>query len=274
MSDRDTISSESSGGGNAIPTKLDNVFGAVYVPSKFNTASSDKNSTLITWQNDQTTAGAIYRGHENTNIDSPSISNSTEFNFTFPSNVQNEAKSTPPKSTTQNNISSLQPRFIDGIDVSTLRHFVITIKNEQQHMPNKIWATTEHDHQRHGLVGMLHLVLWANVYLLEDPQNEFWKQVECTASERVPRNLNCEVLVKGNIEKVFRVFKKQDLLVHEGNHFFNRESFYFSFREGVFLWQFYGDKPDLHGFLVREGISTVEKSFKRVYPIVPKPWYP
>jgi hypothetical protein len=121
---------------------------------------------------------------------------------------------------------------------------------------------------------MLHTVLWANIYLLEDRENGFWKEVKRVATAKVPKDLSCEILIKGDTEKVRRVFRSIDLLVHNGKHFFNGDNFYFSFRNGVFLWQFYGDGPDLHNFLLEQGIPTVEKAFDRISSAVPNPWHP
>lgn len=237
-------------------------------------------NTNATWFGSQAAADTPSEGDATGRDPSPNLHNINETKPNITSQCQTIPKSTSQvdqvtaNSVTRDKTSAPAPRFIDGIDVSTLRHFVLTVTDQQQDMPSKIWATIEHDYQRHGISSMLHTVLWANIYLLEDRENGFRKEVKRVATAKVPKDLNCEILVKGDTEKVRRVFRSLNLLVHNGKHFFHGDNFYFSFRNGVFLWQFYGDGPDLHNFLLEEGIPTVEKAFDKISSTVPTPWYP
>jgi hypothetical protein len=233
-----------------------------------------------TWFGSQAAADTHFEGDAPGRDPSPNLHNINETKPNIASQGQTIPKSTSQvdqvtaNSVTRDKASAPAPRFIDGIEVSTLRHFVLTVTDQQQNMPSKIWATIEHDYERHGISSMLHTVLWANIYLLEDRENGFWKEVKRVATAKVPKDLSCEILVKGDTEKVRRVFRSINLLVHNGKHFFNGDNFYFSFRNGLFLWQFYGDGPDLHNFLLEQGIPTVEKAFDRISSAVPNPWYP
>jgi hypothetical protein len=240
----------------------------------------NKRNTNATWFGSEAAADSPTEGDEPSRDPSPNLPNINETKPNIASQGQTIPKSTSQadqvtaNSVTRDKASAPAPRFIDGIEVSTLRHFVLTVTDQQQNMPSKIWATVEHDYQRHGISSMLHTLLWANTYLIEDRENEFWKEVKRVATAKVPKDLNCEILVKGDTEKVRRVFTSINLLVHNGKHFFDGDNFYFSFRNGVLLWQFYGDGPDLHNFLLDQGIPTVEKAFDRISSTVPNPWYP
>jgi hypothetical protein len=167
-------------------------------------------------------------------------------------------------------------KLIAGVEASTIRHFVQVIckLEDGEYLPSNISEHIESKFRDSGINSALCYVLWATVYLLEDPKFEFWQEVLIVASSKVPEDLNCWVLLGGITAKVYAILKSYNLLIHDRKQLFKAGTFYFSFKRGVFRWEYQADEANIQEWLIKEGVLiTGQSNFLGVSAQVPKSWY-
>jgi hypothetical protein len=167
-------------------------------------------------------------------------------------------------------------KLIAGVEASTIRHFaqVICKPDDWEYLLSNISEHIESKFRDSGINSALCYVFWAKVYLLEDPKSESWQDVLIVASSKVPEDLNCWVLVGGDTAKVYAILKCYNLLIHDRKQLFKAGTFYFSFKRGVFRWEYQADDANIQEWLIKEGVLiTGQNNFLGVSAQVPKSWY-
>ncbi len=79
---------------------------------------------------------------------------------------------------------------------------------------------------------MLNDILWANVYLLEDPNCSFWKEVLRAASAKITLEFKCWVMMKGHTVRVKEILRMRHMLKRGNEKLFNEDGFFFTFSLG------------------------------------------
>jgi hypothetical protein len=269
MSDWSLLSGDPSEGGVVTSTESDDGFAML---NQGLTRAVDKKATVATWLGTQVATGSPSKSHlqsKDASLDASKGNDSMSTPTTPAQYIPNSmAGNNLPltKVVGEENASDTRTKLIAGVDISTIQHFVIEINSDVfYHTSSEISAKMQAKFQRNGIISMLYYILWANVFLLEKPNSKFWNQVKDAASAKIPKDLNCWVLVKGDTDKVSSVLKKLNLLVRNQMNLFKAKAFYFSFKEGVFSWEYQADGLGIHDMLIKEGIPTsAKKSFKRV----------
>lgn len=109
-------------------------------------------------------------------------------------------------------------------------------KGSHSSLSSGIFTSIERVLKNHGRKGMLHVILWANVFNTTKGQQEFWKDLGEAALRRLPKE-DALVLVTGFTRSIQsragpRLAKKYDLKT-----FFGRHSFYFAVKQSTgFAW--------------------------------------
>jgi len=162
-----------------------------------------------------------------------------------------------------------------SLSSANLRHCVIIITSNPFAMPSKISAGVEARYEKQGIIGMLNDILWANVYLLDNPKSRFWKEVLRAASAKIPLAMNCWVMVEGCTERVKKILKMRNMLKSGNKKLFNKDAFLFTFSMGKLNWQYLGAEPDFQNLLEKRGApSIVYHGFERISSKVPNLWSP
>jgi hypothetical protein len=155
-------------------------------------------------------------------------------------------------------------RGVSSISSANLRHCVIIITSNPFTMPSKVSAGVDARYEKEGIIGMLNDILWANVYLLDDPKSSFWKEVLRAASAKIPLAMNCWVMVEGCTERVKKILKMRNVLKCGNKKLFNGDAFFFTFSKGMLNWEYLGAEPDFHNLLEKRGApSIVYHGFQR-----------
>jgi hypothetical protein len=162
-----------------------------------------------------------------------------------------------------------------SVSNANLRHCVITISTDSFTMPSKISTGVDDRYVKQGIIGMLNDILWANVYLLDNPKSGFWKEVLRAASAKIPLALKCWVMVKGYTTRVKEILKMRNMLKRGNKKLFNGDAFVFTFSLGQLNWEYLGTEPDFQNLLVKRGDpAIVHHGFPKRSSKVPNPWSP
>jgi hypothetical protein len=269
MSEWSLISEGVDGEGMVASTKSDDGFTML---SKRSTRINNRNA-VASWVGTQVAANSPSDSTINTansSLGTPKVNNEAT---ALQNQMQNVKSPIPREGLTLVQVMQQNKKLIAGVEASNIRHFVQVIYEQPhwEHLPSNISEHIESRFQGGGINSALCYIFWANLYLLENPKSEFWQEVVVEASAKVPEDLNCWVLVRGDTANVYATFKGFNLLVHDQKKLFKARAFYFSFKKGVFRWEYQADELDIQEWLIKEGVPiSGENNFMGVSAQVPK----
>lgn len=232
MSDWSFISEGGDGEGVVASTKSDDGFTML---NQCSTRINNRNA-VASWVGTQVAANSPSESTINTANSSLGTRKVNDEAPALPNQIQTVKRPITREGLTLVQVMQQNKKLIAGVEASTIRHFVQVICEQQdwEYLPSNISEHIESRFRSGGINSALCYVFWANVYLLEDPKSGFWQEILITASSKVPKDLNCWVLVRGDTAKVYAMFKSFNLLVRDRKQLFKAGTFYFSFKKGVF----------------------------------------
>ena len=270
MSDWSLISEGGDGEGVVASTKSDNGFTMLNQrPTRINNRNA-----VASWVGTQVAASFPSDSTLNSTSSSLGIANVNDEASALPNRTQTVKRPITREGVTLVQLVQQNKKLIAGVEASTIRHFVQIITENWEYLPSNISEHIESRFRDSGINSALRYVFWANVYLLEDPKSDFWQEFLIAASSKVPEDLNCWVQVRGDTTKVYAMLKAFNLLVRNRKQLFKAETFYFSFKRGLFRWEYQADEANIQEWLIREGALIIgQNHFKGVSAQVPESWY-